>query len=502
MIQLRHRYIAIITGVVIFLLFSTLSYKSDLHTSAITRIHDLTEPAEPAPPAVPEKDPDAPKVPIFRPASDEKVIPIVDNFPRAAAAKSPSDLPPIPSWNKPPTIHVKEHTPVFIGFTRNWRLLQQAVVSYITAGWPPEDIYVVENTGTMDANRNGQLTLQNPFYLDYNRLTNIFGVNVLTTPTLLTFSQLQNFYLSTAINAKYPAYFWSHMDVVAIAHEERVPHKSLYALAVETLRESMDPAYAVDDEGRTGRWAIRFFAYDRLALVNTAAFAEVGGWDPQIPFYTTDCDMHERLGMAGFRMEIADAGLVFDTGSSMDDLEVLYRKKGKEITIAEAEADAEVQAERDKLMAEEKAAKEKEEAERKKNGGRAVEKRDVLEQSDSVEQRDLFGGKLTSSTTVSDLLKSGPEEASLNDESYQRLTKKCDFMQRSKNEGRFGRNTWQARQSGGVGEPYYRDPWGFEQAIQMTINFGRDVYARKWGHPGCGHYGLHLEDAWRVEGFE
>jgi hypothetical protein len=65
-----------------------------------------------------------------------------------------------------------------VGFTRNWPQLLQCVVSYIAAGWPPEDIYVVENTGVMHANREGQLTLQNPFYLNHTQLA-MLGVKVI-----------------------------------------------------------------------------------------------------------------------------------------------------------------------------------------------------------------------------------------------------------------------------------------------------------------------------------
>jgi hypothetical protein len=43
-------------------------------------------------------------------------------------------------------------TPLFIGFGRNWNQLQQAVVSYITAGWPADQIIIVDNTGVMDSN--------------------------------------------------------------------------------------------------------------------------------------------------------------------------------------------------------------------------------------------------------------------------------------------------------------------------------------------------------------
>lgn len=68
-------------------------------------------------------------------------------------------------------------TPLLVGFTRNWPQLLQCVVSYIAAGWPPEEIYVVENTGVMHANRDGKLTLQNPFYLNHTQL-GMLGVNV------------------------------------------------------------------------------------------------------------------------------------------------------------------------------------------------------------------------------------------------------------------------------------------------------------------------------------
>jgi hypothetical protein len=151
----------------------------------------------------------SPTYPKYKPESKFKATPIVDNFPLAVAAQSSANLPSVPSWNLPKSKHPKENTPLFIGFTRNWRILQQVVVSYITAGWPASDIYVVENTGVMDSNEKGLLSLQNPFFLNHTRL-NMFGVNTLRTPTLLTFAQLQNFYLHHSIQEKWPTYFWSH----------------------------------------------------------------------------------------------------------------------------------------------------------------------------------------------------------------------------------------------------------------------------------------------------
>src|SRR5690606_8129834 len=93
----------------------------------------------------------------------------------------------------------KPRTPLFIGFSRNHHMLTQTILSFIAAGWPRDEIIVVDNSGTMNANSNGKLTEQNPFYLNYDRLRSRYGVNVLRTPTLLTFAQLQNFFISEAV---------------------------------------------------------------------------------------------------------------------------------------------------------------------------------------------------------------------------------------------------------------------------------------------------------------
>lgn len=259
--------------------------------------------------------------PIF----EHTAYPIVEHFPRAAAAKTPADLPRVPSWNETPSKHVKEVTPLFIGFTRNWPLLQQAVIGYITAGWPPNEIYVVENTGTMLSNFKGLLNESNPFYLDHDRLKNLFGVNVIVTPTLYSFAQLQNMYLYEAITRNWTHYFWSHMDVLPQSWEDREPYKSLYTLAVEVVRESFAPSYARDGLGRDNRWALRYLSYDWLTLMNTASMIELGGWDTMVSYYGTDCDMYERMRMAGLATDIADAGKIWDVGESLPDLGILYR---------------------------------------------------------------------------------------------------------------------------------------------------------------------------------
>lgn len=382
--------------------------------------------------------PELKRHPLYKPDLDADIPPpLPEYFPRAVSAKSPADLPPVPSWNRPPAEHVPETTRLYIGFTRFWPLLQQVVVSYIAAGWPPEDIYVVENTGTFDANKNGKLTSRNPFYMDYNRLTKVFGVNVITMPSLQTFAQLQNFYLSEAINNGLDFYFWGHMDVAVLSHEEDPTSKSLYMRAVETVREAQKPDY------KDNPWAIQFFAYDWLAAVNTARFVEIGGWDTMISYYGTDCDMHSRIAMAGMKTVVADAGWVFDVTNSLDDLEVLYRTKAKRLAARAA------------------------------------------------------SNSTGTTPTVSGLDDNEDERGG---EGFKSLKAKLDQMFEDKKNDEY-RNSWQKRQRGGKGEPFYYDADGFEKALQMQIHVGTEINDEKWGHRGCDlqKAGLQLGDQWRVE---
>ncbi|KAL5318330.1 hypothetical protein ACEPPN_013389 [Leptodophora sp. 'Broadleaf-Isolate-01'] len=482
----------------------------------------------PSPPPVPTKH-------TFKYKPQPTILPdpIIDNFPLAAAAQSAKELPPIPSWNRPPAKHVRENTPLFIGFTRNWRLLQQVVVSYITAGWPPEDIYVVENTGVMDSNAKSLLSLQNPFFLNHTRL-HLLGVNILVTPTLLSFSQLQNYYIWHSIERDWKHFFWGHMDIVALSFEnlyenEQEPSsdvvdakhdysdfKSLYSMCVDELRE----ATKNETTGEEKNWAMRFFYYDKLALVNVAAFVGIGAWDTQIPFYGTDCDMHARLNMAGLEIKEVPAGWLIDVGSSLDDLYTLYRKvdsppasfidpqilEKKIKDAAEAEKLAEVEAA-------DEAAKNKPGAEDEKTSRSADPlpepnqevKAGPVEEKSKERKRDnskeAWFEYLTGSDPSSKPTKWRSPDDAVNSTSFALLRETLEAMQHSKATSSHGRNMWQARQRGGEGDPFYRDSAGFERGIKMAIEHGRGVFAEKWGHRDCDIWelGLRPEDAWRVE---
>lgn len=83
---------------------------------------------------------------------------------------------------------------------------------------------------------------------------------------------------------------------------------------------------------------------------------------------------------------------------------------------------------------------------------------------------------------------------------YEALIREADELQVVKNSMEGGRNFWQGLQMGGQGEPFYRDPLGFEEAIWMTTEYGRDILSEKWGHVGCNirGSGADMDDQWRL----
>lgn len=403
---------------------------------------DQTYHKKPKPPTKPNRD---------------KTKPIADPFPLL------SEVPveevrrklAVPEINRSPRQHVPEDTPLLIGFTRNWPQLLQCVSSYIAAGWPAEDIYVVENTGAMFANRDGQLTLQNPFYLNHTQL-HILGVNVLVAPTLLSFAQLQNFYAWTALERNWTEFFWSHQDVVAFSFEKEFrPHTddkspdranySLYARAVAILRYLRQPGVP--------KWANHFFAYDHLTLVHRDAVLDIGGWDTHIPFYSTDCDFYLRQKWAGYFQGSTQIGIIIDTSTVLDDFAAFFRLPGVHATF---QGDP---------------------------GPEDTSRDDVLKQMDQEEAEE--------------------ERRRLVDkegETVEHLVEMAYRMQAVKYiDGGWWRNMWQLRQGGGQGEPFYRDQEGFQVGLDTMIEAGRRVFADKWGHRGCDIFDRSEKDAWRLQ---
>jgi hypothetical protein len=70
--------------------------------------------------------------------------------------------------------------------------------------------------------------------------------------------------------------------------------------------------------------SLRFGPYDWLIVMNTNVMVEFGDWDTMISYYTTDCDMYERMRMLHLPTDTADVGNVWDMYDSLPDLAVPY----------------------------------------------------------------------------------------------------------------------------------------------------------------------------------
>ncbi|EWC48909.1 hypothetical protein DRE_00214 [Drechslerella stenobrocha 248] len=341
-------------------------------------------------------------------------------------------------------------TPLFVPFTRNGMMLHQTVSSYIAAGWPREQIYVIDNSGTMDANARGRLSETNPFFLNYTLLRGQYGVNVVRTPTLLTFSQLQNYLLATAMGRGWKYFYWTHQDVAALSDETAKPFRSLYENVVRSLIELHPRADLRDwtvetlaaagarDEGRrsqrgkwgekanvSGRpWGLVWYEFDWLTLVNVAAAADeelgVGAWDTFIPYYHTDCDYYERMRLRGFAILEPTVGLIYDLSLHFNYADLAFFGDGS------------------------------------------------------------------------------PQESSLGSARFSNTRMQLEEAQRAKNEGE--RNTWQDEFTGGAGEPWTYNPTGFQDAWWHVADAGRETFVKKWRTLSCrpGKVGRTLDDMWRV----
>lgn len=430
----------------------------------------------------------------YKPTPTFAPPPVVDPFPLLAT--STADPPPIPKYNVPRSDMHAEYgldkaPPLFIGFTRQWPILLQAVVSYITAGWPADNIWVVENTGVHDSNKNGKLSLQNPFYLNHTTLGRL-GVKVIQTPVLLTFSQLQNFFLHQAYEHDLPYYFYSHQDVLVLSFEDgpdtngrpgdrpfdfydeddkiaamfpnRVGHPQYYTIYENCLRELNTTLE------REERWGFRWFQYDHLTLVNRQAMEAVGGYDTMMPYYASDCDMNGKMIMGNWTTKYRRVGIINDVSTVLNDLEALYRSP--HVTPSFTDPNPLTPDDEAKIAAKKAEA----EAEAKLNEAKQPAQDTTEAEDDAPVSEEVEYFRVLNQVAV--------------DMGYHK------YRDDSRN-----RNTWQKAQRGGHGEPFYYDAVGFGRAFELLTEAGRAVYREKWGHRDCDieKTGLKLDDQWRVE---
>ncbi|TRX90138.1 hypothetical protein FHL15_009057 [Xylaria flabelliformis] len=465
--------------------------------------------------------------PKYKPTSTLAAPSVTDPFPLLASLTATP--PPIPAYNVPkPGLHrdygLSYMPPLFIGFTRQWPMLLQCVVGYLTAGWPPESIYVVENTGVQNSNADGKLTLQNPFYLNHTTLTRL-GVNILQTPVLLTFSQMQNFFISTATSRQWPYYFYSHQDILVMSFEDgadtikRPGDRDWFFYDDQERADILRPAAAGHKGYRTiyenclrelnhtleneKRWAFRWFQYDHLTLVNRAALDAVGGWDSLMPYYGSDCDMNARLEMDGWTMRHRRVGIINDVSTVLEDLAVLYRDPNvlpsfidpnpipkEELEKAE-QSQEDVKADEDESTQDDgTTSEEAEHAEQ--SSPKTAKKPTEKPEEKSIEKREAGSPKEATGSGVSQAM-----------DYFRALLKVADDMGQYKyRSDNAARNSWQGSQHGGVGEPYYYNADGFGKSFWILAEAGREVFRQKWGHRDCDlvqETALKLDDQWRVE---
>ncbi|KAI1074560.1 hypothetical protein F5B20DRAFT_574043 [Whalleya microplaca] len=451
--------------------------------------------------------------PKYKPAPTWLAPTVTDPFPLLATAAPP----PIPEYNVPrPGLHreygLSYMPPLFIGFTRQWPMLLQCVVAYITAGWPPESIFVVENTGVQNANVEGKLGLQNPFYLNHGTLRKL-GVNVIQTPVLLTFSQMQNFFLFTAHARSWPYYFYSHQDVLVFSFEDgpdtmkRPGDKDWFFYDEQDEADAMRPPAAGQDGYRTiyenclrelnrtleyeDRWAFRWFQYDHLTLVNRGALDAVGGWDSLMPYYGSDCDMNARLAMDGWTMKRRRVGIINDVSTILENLAVLYRDPN----IKPRFIDPNPVPIEDKPKEEpEQPPKDEQEKEKPSDEetGEENENIKIENEEDKSTQRRNDKIKGTNGMGIAKAVEYFRELVNVGNDMGAYKYRDSDHV----------RNSWQNSQHGGVGEPYYYNSEGFAASFWILAEAGREVFRQKWGHRDCDLVegtALKLEDQWLVE---
>ncbi|KAI1401781.1 hypothetical protein F4819DRAFT_456711 [Hypoxylon fuscum] len=444
--------------------------------------------------------------PKYKPTPTSIAPSVTDPFP--LLTEPTATPPPIPQYNVPRPGLSREYglsytPPLFIGFTRQWPMLLQCVVSYLTAGWPPESIFVVENTGTQGANADGKLGLQNPFYLNHATLRKL-GVNIIQTPVLLTFSQMQNFFLYTAHARSWPYYFYSHQDVLVFSFEDgpdtmkrpgdRVWHfydkqdetdimrppaagqagyRTIYENCLRELNQTLE---------REERWAFRWFQYDHLTLVNRAALDAVGGWDSLMPYYGSDCDMNARLEMDGWTMRHRRIGIINDVSTVMEDLAALYRDPN--VTPKFIDPHPIPKVEEPPKAEEKKPSKEVQDQSPKKAGKNNKEDKATQKREEKGQGHDSIG-IAKAVEYFRELVNVGNDMGA--------------YKYRDENNAR---NSWQNSQQGGVGEPYYYNAEGFSTSFWILAEAGREIFRQKWGHQDCDlveNTALRLEDQWLVE---
>ena len=90
------------------------------------------------------------------------------------------------------------------------------------------------------------------------------------------------------------------MDIVVQSAEDNNndsrPFKSFYTRCIEELRARVMVDERLAKKEKRPEWALTYFNYDWVTLMNTRASVELGGWDPMIGYYVSVVEMDEGGG--------------------------------------------------------------------------------------------------------------------------------------------------------------------------------------------------------------
>ena len=200
-----------------------------------------------------------------------------------------------------PNVYIDQRVgfvPHFIAFTYNWDSLNQCLRSLHESNVAWRNVIIVDNSA-------GQLVVKKRYWLVNEYGTMI--VTILPIFSFLSFSHLQNLFLSIAQQSKCYAYSWSHMDIVLLPFEEdwrifknnRSTYNDSASLSQTIYHKFLGSIHHTNHT--KNQWGLIFYAYDLLAAVRTSAYTTTGPFDISIPQYKADCDYYKRLELKGYQ---------------------------------------------------------------------------------------------------------------------------------------------------------------------------------------------------------
>lgn len=191
--------------------------------------------------------------------------------------------------------------PHFVAFTFNWDMLNQSLRSLHESAVDWRNVILIDNSP-------GKLAISRRDWLEeeYGRMI----ITILPAPSFLSFSHLQNLFLTIADESDCQYYSWSHMDVILLPLYEtwKTSKKNMGGSGNDRNSAPMaSTVYSlflnsiIQVNTTVNDWGLIFYSFDWLAAVRTTAYKSTGLFDIAIPQYKADCDYYKRLELQGYK---------------------------------------------------------------------------------------------------------------------------------------------------------------------------------------------------------